>query len=90
MPPSPAINLQSLACNHLTKHITTSYTMVCSKCQKKMGSSTMLATPGVKKKNDMYYGSPASSASKDKASATLGNNGIGKVSLSCVLIVPGR
>jgi hypothetical protein len=39
-----------------------------------------LATPSVKKKNEMYYGSPAGSKSGDKKpSATLGNNGIGKV-----------
>jgi len=58
--------------------------MVCGKCQK-LAKSTALATPGVKKKNDMYYyGSPAGSSSskngdKTKTSATLGNNGIGKV-----------
>ncbi|TVY80929.1 Cysteine-rich PDZ-binding protein [Lachnellula suecica] len=56
--------------------------MVCGKCQK-LSKSTTLATPGVKKKNDMYYGSPAGSSSKagdrsKTASATLGNNGIGK------------
>ncbi|KAF8849369.1 cript family protein [Acephala macrosclerotiorum] len=57
--------------------------MVCAKCQKN-AKSTTLATPGVKKKNDMYFGSPAgSSKSGDKAktSATLGNNGIGKSKL---------
>jgi hypothetical protein len=57
--------------------------MVCAKCQK-LSKSTALATPGVKKKNDMYYGSPAGSISKSgdktKTSATLGQNGIGKVS----------
>jgi hypothetical protein len=57
--------------------------MVCAKCQK-LSKSTTLATPGVKKKNDMYYGSPAGSGSKggdkSKTSATLGQNGIGKVS----------
>lgn len=56
--------------------------MVCSKCQKKL-KSTELATPGVKRKNDMYYGSPSSSlgggADKGKAKATLGATGIGKV-----------
>lgn len=54
--------------------------MVCAKCQKK-SSTTSLATPEVKKKNDMYLGSPAGSSSKagTKTSATLGNNGIGKV-----------
>lgn len=56
--------------------------MVCSKCQK-LAKATELATPGVKKKNDMYYGSPAGSiksGDKTKTSATLGNNGIGKAS----------
>jgi hypothetical protein len=56
--------------------------MVCGKCQK-ISKSTTLATPGVKKKSEMYYGSPAGSSSKSgdktKTSATLGNNGIGKV-----------
>jgi cysteine-rich PDZ-binding protein len=60
--------------------------MVCGKCQK-LSKSTTLATPGVKKKNDMYYGSPAGSSSSSKSgektkSATLGNNGVGKVRLS--------
>ncbi|TVY14123.1 Cysteine-rich PDZ-binding protein [Lachnellula arida] len=57
--------------------------MVCGKCQK-LSKSTTLATPGVKKKNDMYYGSPAGSSSKsgDKTkSATIGNNGVGKSKL---------
>jgi hypothetical protein len=55
--------------------------MVCSKCQKKL-QSTELATPGVKRKNDMYYGSPSSSlggGDKGKAKPTLGATGIGKV-----------
>jgi Microtubule-associated protein CRIPT. len=56
--------------------------MVCSKCQKKL-KATELATPGVKRKNDMYYGSPSSTlgggADKGKAKATLGATGIGKV-----------
>lgn len=55
--------------------------MVCAKCQKRLGA-TALATPGVKKKTDMYYGSPAGSkttASSKTSSATLGDNGVGKV-----------
>lgn len=54
--------------------------MVCSKCQKKL-KATELATPGVKRKNDMYYGSPSSTLSggADKGKATLGATGIGKV-----------
>lgn len=53
--------------------------MVCVKCQK-LTKPTSLATPGVKKKNDMYYGSPAgSSKSGAKTSATLGNTGVAKV-----------
>ena len=56
--------------------------MVCTKCQK-LTQSTALATPGVKKKSEMYYGSPAGTKSGDKTktSATLGQNGIGKVGL---------
>ncbi|TLD31209.1 hypothetical protein PspLS_02142 [Pyricularia sp. CBS 133598] len=44
--------------------------MVCGKCQK-LSKGTSLATPAVKKKSEMYYGSPASS-SASKSSATLG------------------
>ena len=55
--------------------------MVCAKCQKK--TKTTLATPGVKKKSDMYYGSSASASSSstpgEKKSATLGQTGISKV-----------
>jgi cysteine-rich PDZ-binding protein len=50
--------------------------MVCSKCLK-LSKGTTLATPAVKKKSEMYHGSPASSSSK---SATLGQTGVGKVS----------
>ncbi|KAI9375619.1 PDZ-binding protein [Aspergillus egyptiacus] len=32
--------------------------MVCAKCQKKL-KATELATPGVKRKSEMYYGSPS-------------------------------
>jgi len=46
--------------------------MVCAKCQKTI-KQTELATPGVKRKNDMYYGSPAA----DKTKATL-SGGISK------------
>jgi putative ribosome biogenesis GTPase RsgA len=52
--------------------------MVCAKCQRLQ--KTTLATPGVKRKADMYYGSPASQKD-DKSSATLGNSGIGKSKL---------
>lgn len=56
--------------------------MVCAKCQK-VQKKTELATPGVKRKNDIYYGSPSSSTSGkstgSKPSATLGNTGVGKV-----------
>ncbi|KAJ5102195.1 hypothetical protein NUU61_004417 [Penicillium alfredii] len=57
--------------------------MVCSKCQKKL-KSTELATPGVKRKTDMYYGSPsttlggAAADSKAKGKATLGTTGVSK------------
>ncbi|CAF9938682.1 MAG: hypothetical protein HETSPECPRED_001153 [Heterodermia speciosa] len=54
--------------------------MVCSKCQKLQ--KTTLATPGVKRKNDMYYGSPTVGGSnKSKTSATQGSTGIGKSKL---------
>jgi hypothetical protein len=57
--------------------------MVCAKCQKVL-AKTELATPGVKRKNDIYFGSPTAAASssgsgKSKTSATLGNAGISKV-----------
>ncbi|KAK1750753.1 microtubule-associated protein CRIPT-domain-containing protein [Echria macrotheca] len=52
--------------------------MVCAKCQKL--NKTTLATPGVKKKSEMYYGS-ASSSSDKKPSATLGQTGISKSKL---------
>ena len=69
--------------------------MVCTKCQKKI-SKTTLATPAVKRKADLYYGSPASganahaSSSKTKvtgksASATLGNTGVVK---ACLIFLP--
>ncbi|RDW79163.1 cysteine-rich PDZ-binding protein [Aspergillus mulundensis] len=60
--------------------------MVCSKCQKKL-KATELATPGVKRKSEMYYGSPsttsgggagAGSATANKSKATLGNTGVSK------------
>ncbi|KFY88694.1 hypothetical protein V498_06690 [Pseudogymnoascus sp. VKM F-4517 (FW-2822)] len=62
--------------------------MVCAKCQK-LTKPTSLATPGVKKKSEMYYGSPAgtktSSASSSgvgkSTSATLGQTSIGKSKL---------
>ena len=57
--------------------------MVCAKCSKL--SKTTLATPGVKKKSEMYYGSAASSSPSsagDKKSATLGQSGVSKASIS--------
>ncbi|KAK3357385.1 microtubule-associated protein CRIPT-domain-containing protein [Lasiosphaeria hispida] len=56
--------------------------MVCSKCQKL--NKTTLATPGVKKKSEMYFGSTASastSATGGTKSATLGQTGISKSKL---------
>ena len=47
--------------------------MVCSKCQNVL-EKTELATPGVKRKNEMYLGSPT--AEKSRAAT----NGISKVS----------
>ncbi|KEZ44810.1 hypothetical protein SAPIO_CDS2923 [Scedosporium apiospermum] len=55
--------------------------MVCSKCQK-LTKGTTLATPEVKKKSEMYYGSPASSSKgADKKSVTLANAGVTKSKL---------
>ena len=55
--------------------------MVCTKCQK-LSKATSLATPEVKKKSEMYYGSAASSKASTSKSATVGQNGIGKVNNS--------
>ena len=62
--------------------------MVCSKCQKKL-KSTELATPGVKRKSEMYYGSPATSsgAGAGASKPTLGNTGIGKVCIRLLCMV---
>ncbi|UNI14274.1 hypothetical protein JDV02_000919 [Purpureocillium takamizusanense] len=56
--------------------------MVCAKCQK-LGKGTTLATPEVKKKSEMYYGSPASSSKSTGASksTTVGQSGIVKSKL---------
>lgn len=61
--------------------------MVCAKCQK-LVKQTKLATPDVKNKKEMYYGSSASSSKSTKstgggsgAGVTLGNSGIGKSKL---------
>lgn len=65
--------------------------MVCAKCQK-LSKGTTLATPEVKKKSEMYYGSPASasaSSSKPSAaakSATLGQTGVSKVRDTALLV----
>lgn len=69
--------------------------MVCTKCQKKL-KTTELATPGVKRKNEMYYGSPsttlgggsAAGAGSAKGKSTLGATGVGKVCY--VLLLPER
>ncbi|KAA6414049.1 MAG: hypothetical protein FRX48_02411 [Lasallia pustulata] len=58
--------------------------MVCTKCQN-LSQKTHPATPTVKRKSDLYHGSPASTSAvrsdKTKPSATLGHNGIGKSKL---------
>ncbi|KAL9009975.1 MAG: hypothetical protein Q9173_005046 [Seirophora scorigena] len=55
--------------------------MVCAKCQKQL-KSTALATPAVKKKTEMYYGSPAGSTGRiEKASSAGGSTGAGKSKL---------
>lgn len=56
--------------------------MVCAKCQK-LSKETTLATPRVKKKSEMYLGSPAGSST----SATTGQNGVGKVRCFFALLV---
>lgn len=60
--------------------------MVCAKCQK-LVKQTQLATPEVKKKNEMYFGSPASGSGASTkstsglkgAGVTLGSTGVSKV-----------
>ncbi len=68
--------------NGVSGHPQESINMVCAKCQR-LQKSTELATPGVKRKNELYYGSPSSSTNgtgdKSKSSATLGSTGAGKV-----------
>ncbi|KAI9675324.1 MAG: hypothetical protein M1817_001227 [Caeruleum heppii] len=58
--------------------------MVCARCQR-LQKATELATPGVKRKNDLYYGSPASTTSKmtDKTKSSSGSssNGVTKSKL---------
>ncbi|GAB7348762.1 hypothetical protein MBLNU459_g7491t1 [Dothideomycetes sp. NU459] len=61
--------------------------MVCAKCQK-LVKQTKLATPDVKNKKDMYYGSPASTSKGTKstgggagAGTTLGSSGVSKSKL---------
>ncbi|KAI4185202.1 MAG: hypothetical protein LQ346_005954 [Caloplaca aetnensis] len=55
--------------------------MVCAKCQKQL-KSTALATPAVKKKTEMYHGSPAGSSGRvEKSSSTAGGNAAGKSKL---------
>lgn len=53
--------------------------MVCSRASCQKLNKTTLATPGVKKKSEMYYGSAASSSSSEKKSATIGQTGVSKV-----------
>lgn len=52
--------------------------MVCAKCQR-LSKGTALATPEVKKRSEIYYGSPATAKGTASKSATVGHNGIGKV-----------
>ncbi|ODH13552.1 hypothetical protein ACO22_07143 [Paracoccidioides brasiliensis] len=65
--------------------------MVCSKCQRKL-KKTELATPAIKRKNDMYYGSPHNTIgggdAKNRSSATLGNTGISKSSIRYFAAAP--
>lgn len=59
--------------------------MVCAKCQKSQ-KKTELATPGVKRKNELYFGSPASN-DKSKSSATSSASGIGKVGCASLYVL---
>lgn len=63
--------------------------MVCAKCQK-LSKGTTLATPAVKKKSELYYGSPAttSSTASGAKSTTLGHNGVSKVRLNLLRPLP--
>ena len=55
--------------------------MVCAKCQK-LVKQTSLATPGVKKKNEMYLGSATkTTGGGQSSSSTLGNSGVSKSKL---------
>ncbi|EFX04412.1 cript family protein [Grosmannia clavigera kw1407] len=56
--------------------------MVCSRCAK-LVTGTTLATPGVKKRSELYHGSLGSSSSAGaKKASTLGQTGIGKSKLT--------
>ena len=59
--------------------------MVCAKCQK-LQKSTQLATPSVKRKNELYHTPQASSSNavsrKTDGSSTLGNTRVTKVFVS--------
>ncbi|BCR96841.1 cysteine-rich PDZ-binding protein [Aspergillus luchuensis] len=50
--------------------------MVCAKCQKKL-KQTELATPGVKRKTEMYYGSPATTLGGSSSSSSGSGAGAG-------------
>lgn len=50
--------------------------MVCAKCQKKL-KQTELATPGVKRKTEMYYGSPATTLGGSSSSSSSSGAGAG-------------
>ncbi|KAI4152147.1 MAG: hypothetical protein LQ340_003083 [Diploschistes diacapsis] len=47
--------------------------MVCAKCQR-LSKGTTLATPGVKRKSEIYYGSPASGSGAGNASSSSNKN----------------
>ena len=64
------------------RKLTNAVKMVCAKCQK-IVKQTKLATPDVKKKSEMYYGSSAGSSKGATgvkgAGSTLGSTGVSKV-----------
>ena len=63
--------------------------MVCVKCQR-LQKKTELVTPSVKRKNDLYLGSPASHE-RSKSSATSNTSGVVKVfePVLCLLLLVG-
>ena len=60
--------------------------MVCTKCQR-LQKKTELVTPSVKRKSDLYLGSPASN-DRSKSSLTTNVSGVGKVGQAALCVLP--